>query len=61
LRFLGLILRVLRLRISVYNVYVTNHLEVTVCSKEENFCPNYVLEFGLWTNNQRTQEIVEKL
>jgi hypothetical protein len=71
LRFLGIILGVLRLEVSVYNVYITNQfqttfaqggggvweggglnqlVEVTVNSKEENssdFCPNYVLEFGL--------------
>ncbi len=45
--------------VSVYNVYVTNQfqggvhplVEVTVNSKEKNsedFCPNYVQEFGLW-------------
>ncbi len=34
---------------------------MTVNSKEENsqdFCPNYVQEFGLWTDNKTTQ--VEK-
>jgi hypothetical protein len=62
-------LRVLRLEVSLYNVYISNQfqplffkggrggggynllVEVTVNSKEENskgFCPNYILEFGLW-------------
>ncbi len=57
--FPGKILRVLRLVVSVYNVYINARgregdynliLEVTVNSKEENskdFCPNYVQEFGL--------------
>jgi hypothetical protein len=54
--FLGIILRVLRLEVSAYNVYITNHFQttsaggVTVNSMEENssdFCPNYVQEFGL--------------
>jgi hypothetical protein len=37
LRFLGIFLRVLRLEVSVYNVYITNQLvEVTVISKEGN-------------------------
>jgi hypothetical protein len=47
LRFPGIILRVLRLDVSVYNVYITNQfqlrgrgvnplVEVTVNSKEEN-------------------------
>ncbi len=63
LRFLGIILRGLRLEVSVYNVYITNQLlkgeggggksvlELTVNNKEENSwdcCPNYVHEFGLW-------------
>jgi hypothetical protein len=61
LRFLGIILRVLRLEVSVYNVYSTTQfqpflpggervVEVTVNNKEENSadcCPNYVQEFGL--------------
>jgi hypothetical protein len=62
LRFLGIILRVLRLEVSVYNVYITNKfqtaffweggggVEVTVNIKEENsenFSPNNVQEFGL--------------
>ncbi len=29
LRFLGIILRVLRLEISLYNVYITNHFQTT--------------------------------
>ncbi len=52
LRFLGIILRVLRLEVSVYNVYITNQFQttfaqgegeldplvnVTVNSKEENY------------------------
>ncbi len=46
LRFLGIALRVLSLvEASVYNVY--NPLEITVNSKEEDFCPTYVQEFGL--------------
>jgi hypothetical protein len=69
LSFLGIIVRVLRLEVSVYNVYITNQfqttfaqgrgrgeqnplVEMTVNSKEENsqdFCPNYVQEFGLCT------------
>jgi hypothetical protein len=64
LRFLGIILRVLKLEVSVYNVFITNQfqttfargggggggnplVEMTVNSKEENFCLNYVQEFGL--------------
>ncbi len=62
LRFLGIILIVLRLEVSVYNVYTTNQfqttfvqgggdplVEVTVNSEEnsEDFCPNFVQEFGL--------------
>jgi hypothetical protein len=52
-------LRVLRLKASVYNVYITNQSQTTFVrgggggySKEENsphFCPNYVYEFGLCT------------
>jgi hypothetical protein len=61
-------LRVLRLEVSINNVYITNQFqtplllkgggggnplaEMTVKSKEENsedFCPNYVQEFGLCT------------
>jgi hypothetical protein len=59
------ILRVIRLEVSLSNVYITNPLQttyaqgrggvksiskVTVNSTEENsedFCPNYVQEFGL--------------
>jgi hypothetical protein len=63
LMFLGIILRVFRLEVSVYNVYITNQfqttfaplLEVTVNSKEENsydFCSNYVQEFGLRKGNE---------
>ncbi len=61
-------MRVLRLEVSVYNVYITNQfqtpfgqrggvksVEVTVeYSMEENseeFCPNYVKEFGLCAIN----------
>ncbi len=53
-------MRVLRLEVSLDNVYITNQfqttssqgerLRVTVNSKEENsegFCPNYIQEFGL--------------
>jgi hypothetical protein len=29
LRFLGIILRVLRLEVSVYNVYITNQFQIT--------------------------------
>ncbi len=47
LRFLGIILKVFILQVSVYNNYISNQL-VTVKSKEENFCPKYVREFGLW-------------
>ncbi len=41
-RFLGIILRVLRLEVSIYNVYITNQFQTllfkaTVNSKEENF------------------------
>ncbi len=32
LRFLGIILRFLRLEVSVYNVYVTNQFQTTFCS-----------------------------
>jgi hypothetical protein len=69
LRFLGIILRVLRLQVSAYSVYCTLQIQnslnplllggggiplvdVTLNSKEENyqdFWPNYVQEFGLWT------------
>jgi hypothetical protein len=52
LKFLGIVVRVLRLEVSVYNVYIANQfqntfaqgeggvkyvVEVTVNSKEENF------------------------
>ncbi len=53
LRFLGIILRVLRLEVYPYNVCfipLFSLVEVTV-NKEENssdFCPNYVQEFGIW-------------
>jgi hypothetical protein len=55
-------LRVIRVEISVNNIYITNQFQptfpqggggvnslgkVTVNSKEENSCPNYVQEFGL--------------
>ncbi len=53
-------LRFLRLEVSVYNIYITNQfqttfasggggvlVEVTVNSKEEDLCPNYIQEFGL--------------
>jgi hypothetical protein len=30
LRFLGIILRVLRLEVSVYNVYITNQFKTTI-------------------------------
>jgi hypothetical protein len=57
----GQILRVRRLEVSVYNVYITNQFQHTfagggggglntVNSKEENsgdFCPNYGQEFSL--------------
>ncbi len=48
-----IILRVLRLEVSIYNVSITNQLKsvkVTVNGKEESFCdfcPNNVQEFGL--------------
>jgi hypothetical protein len=60
-----MVLRFLRLEVSVHNVYITNQfqttfargwvktlLEVTVNSKEKNsyeFCHKYVHEFGLMT------------
>jgi hypothetical protein len=63
LRFLGTILRVLRIEVSGYNVYITNQF---LCSRGERgfksisrgdceyqgekllgLCPNYVQEFGL--------------
>ncbi len=63
MRFLGVILRVLRLKVSVYKVLnlfclggvgegegLNPFVEVTVNSNEENskdLCPNYVQEFGL--------------
>jgi hypothetical protein len=63
LRFLGIILRIIILEVSVNNVYIKNQfqttyaggggnplVEVTVNSKEENsedLCPKYVQEFGL--------------
>ncbi len=61
LRFLFIILRDLRLAVSVYNDYIANQfqttfwnplVEVNVNSKGENsedFSPNYVKEFGLCT------------
>jgi hypothetical protein len=62
LRFLAIILRVLRLKVSVYIVLLRgrggggiNPLEVTVNSKEESsydFCPNDVQEFGLWKEDE---------
>ncbi len=62
LRFLGIILRVLRLEVSICNVYITNQFQttfaggsavgrVTMISKVENssdFYQNYVQEFVLW-------------
>ncbi len=63
LRFLGIILRlrVLRLEVSAYNVYITNPFQPTFAQRgegiksfsrgeednSEDFCPNYVQEFGL--------------
>jgi hypothetical protein len=63
LRFLGIILRVLRLETSVYYVYITNLLKATFAQggrksvsrgdcehqggKLFRLCPNYVQEFGL--------------
>ncbi len=61
MRFLGIILRVLRLKVSVYNVYITNQFQATFaqrggvsrgdCEKQGGkllrLCPNYVQEFGL--------------
>jgi hypothetical protein len=62
--FLGIILRVLRLEVTVYIVYilpggggVKSVVEVTLNSKEDNylrFYPNYVQEFGLWTRVMHT-------
>jgi hypothetical protein len=34
LRFLGIILRVLRLEVSVYNVYITNQFQTTFAQRE---------------------------
>ncbi len=34
LRFLGIILKVLRLEVSVYNVYIINQFQTTVAQKE---------------------------
>jgi hypothetical protein len=63
LKFLGIILRVLRLEVSVYNVYITNQFQTTFAQGEgrvkivtvnsrsktlKTFCPNDVQEFGLW-------------
>jgi hypothetical protein len=59
--FLGIILKVLRLEDSVYNVYITNQFQTTFAqeggdplveadanSKEKPpLCSNYVQEFGL--------------
>ncbi len=61
---LSIILRGLRLKVSLDNLSGTLHtsfkplllVEVTVNSKEgnsEDFCPNYVKEFGLRFNKQR--------
>jgi hypothetical protein len=67
LSFQGIILRVLRLEVTVYTVKIKNQFqptfaqrggvksaEVTVNSKEENsqdFCLNYVQEFGFNPGN----------
>jgi hypothetical protein len=61
--FLGIILRVLRLQVSVYNVYIINQFQSTVLKGGGGVkslievtvnCPNYVQEFGLWTDHPRT-------
>ncbi len=69
--FLGIILRYLRLQVSLLYKTGSNHFcsggggrGVTVNSKEENsygFCPNYVQEFGLWTREDRGPEDLKKM
>jgi hypothetical protein len=44
LKFLGIILEVLRLEVSIYNVYITNKFQAPF---SYDFCPNYVQEFDL--------------
>jgi hypothetical protein len=63
LKFLGIILRVFRVEVSVYSVYITNQFPATFAQGEgrvktvtvnsrsktlKTFCPNYVWKFGLW-------------
>jgi hypothetical protein len=66
LRFLGIIVRVLKHEVSVHNVYITSQFQKPLLLKggvgvksisrddceckgenSEDFCPNYVQEFGL--------------
>ncbi len=56
MRFLGIILRVLRLEVSVYNVYITNQFQATFALKEEDFRPNYVQELGLRSCRERKKK-----
>ncbi len=57
LRFLGIILRILRLEVSVYNVYITTSFWLLFLKrwlwkagrKTLGFCHKYVQEFGLWS------------
>jgi hypothetical protein len=62
LRFLGIILRLLRLEVSIYKAYITIQFKTTFDQGEggvvksivdvpvnSEFCPNYVQEFGNWT------------
>jgi hypothetical protein len=52
-----MILRVLRLEVSVYNVYITNKTENRKKKNSEDFCPNYVQELGLWSVYSLTYRI----
>ncbi len=67
LKFLGISLRVLRLEISVYNVYITNQFQTTfarggggggvvksVSGGDSDFCPNYIQEFSLRTSEMNS-------
>jgi hypothetical protein len=59
--FLGIILRVLRLEVPIYKVYITY---LAGNSKEENssdFCLNYIQEFDLGSCLNRTKENVSSI
>jgi hypothetical protein len=45
-----MILRVMPLEVSLYNVYIANQFQTTfIGGNSEDFCLNYVQEFGLWS------------